>query len=129
MKNIVLAFMLSGTLYSTALHAKPSGNTKEKVKPSFVPSYNQLGRDDYVYDPYYRDAETIKRQEEERKALKLKKEKMEALEKERKAKNKATQKILQKKNKASYDKAMQEYENRRKNNKTHNSIIISDKPI
>ncbi|HIQ47104.1 MAG TPA: hypothetical protein EYH57_05725 [Sulfurovum sp.] len=129
MENRLLTLILLGTLSIIEAPAQSSSASKEKVKPAYVQSYNQLGRDDYVYDPLYRDAETLKKQKEAQEAYEHKQKEKEALEKERKAKNKEIQKILQKKNKEEYDKAMKAYENRKKNPNTKNSIIISDKPI
>ena len=129
MKNRLLTLIFLGTLCIAELPAQPSASSKEKAKPAYVPSYNQLSRDDYEYDPYYRDEETLKRQKEAKEAYEQKQKEKEVLEKERKAKNKETQKILQKKNKEAYDKEMKAFENRKKNPNTKNSIIISDKPI
>lgn len=129
MKQTLLTLIFFGTLGSVALPAQSSASSKEKAKPTYVPSYNKLERADYEYDPYYRDEETKKRQKEAKEAYERKQKEQKVLEKKRKAQNKEKQKILQKKNKEAYDKAMKEFENRKKNPNTNNSIIISDKPI
>jgi hypothetical protein len=124
MKNILLTFILFGTLCFTELTAQPSRPSKPITKPIVKPSYDRLGRDDYTYNPYYNDAEIA-----QEKALKEKKAKTEALEKELNATRRAEQKALQKKNKAEYDKAMKKFDNRESTIPTKNSIIVSDEPI
>jgi len=124
MKHILLTVILFGTLSFTNFTAQPSRPSKPITKPIVKPSFDRLSRDDYVYNPYYNDEEIA-----QEKALKVKKAKIEALEKELNATRKAEQKALQKKNKAEYDKAMKKFDNREKTIQTKNSIIISDEPI
>ena len=54
MKNILLAFILFGTLSFTEITAQPS---KPITKPINKPSYDRLNRDNYAYNPYYNDEE------------------------------------------------------------------------
>jgi FKBP-type peptidyl-prolyl cis-trans isomerase len=124
MKNILLTFILFGTSCFAEFTAKPSRPSKPITKPITKPSFDRLSRDDYVYNPYYNDEEIA-----QEKALKTEKAKMEALEKELNATRRAEQKVLQKKNKAEYDKAMKKFDNRKSTIKTENSIVISDEPI
>ena len=124
MKHILLTVILFGTLSFTNFTAQPSRPSKPITKPIVKPSFDRLSRDGYVYNPYYNDEEIA-----QEKALKVKKAKIEALEKELNATRKAEQKALQKKNKAEYDKAMKKFDNREKTIQTENSIIISDEPI
>ena len=124
MKNILLTAILFGALSFTNFTAQPSRPSKPITKPINKPSYDRLSRDDYVYNPYYNDEEIA-----QEKALKEKNRKLEALEKELNATRRVEQKALQKKNKAEYDKAMKEFDNRRKNIQTENSIVVSDEPI
>ena len=124
MKNILLTFILFGTLSFTNFTAQPSRPSKPVTKPVVKPSYDRLSRDDYAYNPYYNDEEIA-----QEKALKTKKSKIEALEKELNATRRTEQKALQNKNKAAYDKAMKKFDNRKSTIQTENSIVISDEPI
>jgi len=124
MKNILLTFILFGTLSFADFTAQPSRPSKPITKPIVKPSFDRLGRDDYAYNPYYNDAEIAQEN-----ALEVKKAKIEALEKELNATRRTEQKALQKKNKEEYDKAMKKFDNREKTIPTENSIIISDEPI
>ena len=124
MKHILLTVILFGTLSYTNFTAQPSRPSKPIMKPIVKPSFDRLSRDNYIYNPYYNDEEIA-----QEKALKVKKAKIEALEKELNATRRTEQKALQKKNKAEYDKAMKKFDNREKTIPTENSIIISDEPI
>ena len=131
MKNTLLGLLLTLTFASADVVAKPTPVkphiqpiVKPITKPNLKPRYNRLGTDDYNYNPLYNDTEI-----EQEKKLAEKKEKIEALEKELNAKKEVEYKALQKKNKAQYDKAMKEADNRKSKIKTENSIIISDEPI
>ena len=128
MKHISLSVILLLTFSFADVAAKPSPSSKPSIKPVIKASYDQLSRDDYVYNPLYNDKEVAEEKARKEKE-EVDKKKMLALEKERKARNMAKQKELQKKNKAEYDKAMKAYENRKRNTKTENSIIISDEPV
>ena len=124
MKYIYLSVILLLTFSFADVTAKPSRPSKPSIKPVIKAKYDQLTRDDYVFNPLYND-EAI----EDKKVREEEEEKRIALEKERNATNLAKQKELQKKNKAEYDKEMKAFENRKRNIKTENSIIISDEPI
>ena len=123
MKYILLSIVLFTTLILADVTAKPSRPSKPITKPIEKPSYDRLTRDDYVFNPYYNDAEIA-----QEKKLAEKREKIEVLEKELNATRKAEQKELQEKNKAQYDKAMKKFDNRKSSISTENSIIVSDKP-
>lgn len=128
MKHITFSLILLLTFSFADGTTKPSPPSKPSLKPAIIPSYDRLNRDDYVYNPLYNDEEVaeekVRKEKEE-----VEKKKMQALKKERDAANMAKQKELQKKNKAEYDKAMNAYENRKRNIKTENSIIISEEPV
>ena len=128
MKHISLSAILLLTFSFADVTAKPSSPSKPSIKPVIKASYDQLSRDDYVYNPLYND-EAIAEEKARKEKEEVEKKKMQALEKERDATNMAKQKELQKKNKAEYDKVMKAYENRKRNIKTGNSIIISDEPV
>lgn len=121
MKYILLTFIFATVFIHAEVTAKPS---KPSVKPIIKPSFDRLTRDDYIYNPLHNEeaiAEDKTRKEEE--------EKMLTLEIEHNTTNKAKQEELQKKNKATYDKEMKAFENRKRSIKTENSIIISDQPL
>jgi hypothetical protein len=134
MKNVSLSMICFTTLIFADIGASapkpsiPSRPSLPIVKPIERPiekNYNYRPNQYYNYNPYYVNSNEIAQE----KALAEKKKKIEALEKELNATRRAEQKELQKKNKAHYDKAMKEFDNRKSTIKTESSIIISDKPI
>lgn len=128
---LLLSMLLTFSLAEIAATApkpvvRPSLPIAKPIVRPIEKNFNYRPNQYYNYTPYYYDNSNQIAQE---KALAEKKSQIEALEKELNATKKAEQKALQKKNKAEYEKAMQEFENRKRTINTKSSIIISDKPV
>lgn len=134
MKNILLSIVFfTALIFADIAATAPQPSTPPHpslpiVKPIEKPiekNFNYRPVQYYNYNPYYDNSNEIA----QAKALEEKKAKIEALEKELNATRKAEQKELQKKNKAQYDKAMKDFDNRKSSISSENKIIISDKPV
>ncbi len=133
MKNILFSIVFCTALIYADITAsapkpplEPSHPIVKPIERPIEKNFNYRPVQYYNYNPYYYDNGKDIEQE---KALAEKKKKIEALEKELNATRKAEQKALQKKNRAQYEKAMKEFDNRKSSISSDNQIIISDKPI